>query len=395
MITRAIDFALVILIARVLGPADMGHLSVINSVLALVLILAAFGLPQAVTKYVAETGDARVQSAVFRSSLKGALLLSVVSVLLLLFVLHLTHLIKDSVAVLYLRLLAFVIPLLTFLDLALHYLWGRAEMKRKAALDVAIKFGYAAFVLAFIFPLKLRGVVLAKVANPVVWTIVLLFVVARRLERPAGDVDSRRLYRFGAFTSLAELASSLIRNFDILTLSYFLADAASIGMYRVAALLAINLDIAFEAVVHTYYPDISRLTNDRAAMRRLFWKLVAWAILIMIPVSFLAFMFAPVVLKVLFGASYAGAVGAFRILVFVPLIYAVLRVFGNTFSGTGRPDISFAIVLFAGASNLALNLILVPRLGILGAAVALVCTHLLNLLVSSAVMYFYLFRGER
>ncbi|HDH96729.1 MAG TPA: hypothetical protein ENF73_03270, partial [Proteobacteria bacterium] len=294
-----------------------------------------------------------------------------------------------------LEILVFVIPFLTFCDLAVHYIWGRAEMKLKAAYDILIKIGYALLVAALIFPFRLRGVIAAKLVNPVVWTIVLFVVVAARLQGDGQHIERSRLYRFGLFACLADLANALVRNFDIIALSFFMGDAALVGAYRVAALLAVNLDIAFEAVVHTYYPDISRSTHDRAATRRLFWRLVAWALLIMVPVCALAFALAPIILKLLFGSDYLAASGAFRILVFAPLIYAVLRVFGNTFTGTGRPDISLAIVLIAGSTNIALNLLLIPKLGISGAAMALVLTHAVNLAVSSVIMHRYLFRERR
>jgi len=390
--TRAIDFALVILIARVLGPSDMGHLSVINSALAILAIVAAFGLPAAATKYVAETKDTGRQSSIFRASSRGALAISAAAALAAFCAFRFTGIIGDDVARGYLEVLVFIIPFLVFSELAVHYIWGRAEMKRKAAYDILIKLGYALLVAALIFPLRLKGVIAAKLVNPVLWATVLLIAIAPRLQRSDRPFEKKRLYRFGLFACLADLSSALIRNFDIIALSFFMKDAALIGAYRVAALLAVNLDIAFEAVVHTYYPDISRLTHDRAAMRRLFRRLVVWALLIMVPVCALAFAFAPAILRLLFGSDYLAASGAFRILVFAPLIYAVLRVFGNTFTGTGRPDLSLVIVLFAGASNIALNMALVPKLGITGAAAALVATHALNLVISSAIMYRYLFR---
>lgn len=394
LITRFIDFVLVIVIARALGPADMGHLSVINSALAILAVIATFGLSGAVAKYVSETTDSKAGAKVFILSSRLAIFISIALSFLSFFIFKFSSLVGDEVARQYLQVLVFVTPFLVFVDIAISYIYGRALIKKKAIYEIEMKLTYAILALALVFPFRLAGIIGAKIFNPILWSIILFVMISpwlKGVER-SYNADARKIIRFGFFTTLSDFSSIFIRNFDVLALGYFIKDASLIGLYKVAVLLAINLDVVAEAVVHTYYPDISRCTNDRAELKKLFWKLTRWTALIMVPVTFLSFVFAPLIFRILFGTKYIGAVGVFRILVFAPLIYAVLRVFGNVFSGSGRPDLSLTIVLLAGATNFLLNILLIPRLGISGAALALIITHLLNALTSSAIMYFYLFR---
>jgi O-antigen/teichoic acid export membrane protein len=90
-------------------------------------------------------------------------------------------------------------------------------------------------------------------------------------------------------------------------------------------------------------------------------------------------------LVLIYGKAFLPAVTIFRLLLLEAVLSGVARIVGQAFFALGRPG-TVAVLQGAGlASLIALLLVLVPRFGILGAALALICStaaRLLSLLVA-------------
>jgi len=86
---------------------------------------------------------------------------------------------------------------------------------------------------------------------------------------------------------------------------------------------------------------------------------------------FLAFILFPEdILTVLFGSAYRDAVGTLQILSIGFIINALLGPNGNTLLVTGNTRFLLVSVLIAGILNVVLNVTLIPKMGIEGAAIA-------------------------
>jgi O-antigen/teichoic acid export membrane protein len=86
-----------------------------------------------------------------------------------------------------------------------------------------------------------------------------------------------------------------------------------------------------------------------------------------------------VIIRILFGDGYAGAALPFSILVWAAGLAIVSRLYHNTLVACERQQVFMKLILTSTVVNIAMNFLLIPRFGIVGAAVATVLTESLLL----------------
>lgn len=174
--------------------------------------------------------------------------------------------------------------------------------------------------------------------------------------------------RAAGFLIVSRLFRALIFSFDVLLLGFMLTQQ-DVGLYT-APYRVIFLLLAIAVAIYTaYLPAYTRAAalND-GQLSDLVNRSLELAAAVGIPLAVGGMVLAEPLLTLLFGSVYVGGAGAFRwLLLSVALIFFygglrnVLIVFGRT-----RTDL--ALVAAAAAVNVALNLLLISRYGIEGAA---------------------------
>tara|TARA_B100001971_G_C18180336_1_gene532392 strand:+ start:197 stop:748 length:552 start_codon:yes stop_codon:yes gene_type:complete len=102
----------------------------------------------------------------------------------------------------------------------------------------------------------------------------------------------------------------------------------------------------------------------------------------MIPLVFMMFSFSDLVINVFFGGDYVPATNAMKILS-IGMIFATINgINSNFFPGIGKPQIASKIVYSAAIFNFIANLILIPILGIIGAAITTSLSYFIMVLIS-------------
>jgi O-antigen/teichoic acid export membrane protein len=188
--------------------------------------------------------------------------------------------------------------------------------------------------------------------------------------RGAGRPSPKLARDIASYGTRAELNSvSLLLNgrLDFMIVTYLIGPAA-LGIYAVASRTAELLRLPSLAINYVLYPAYARLggraaaPQARAALRRTWWVPAALAV----PVAAAA----PVVLPLVYGHTFRAAVIPTWILLVGMTGGSVYGVLSAFLSGIGRPGLT-SIAQAAGlAVTVALDLTLIPRLGIDGAATA-------------------------
>lgn len=198
----------------------------------------------------------------------------------------------------------------------------------------------------------------------------------------------REMFAFSFPLVLASGMQFLITNTDTILIGAFLA-TESVGIYN-AALKIMNLGWLFFYPVTTLLgPVLARLDRDdrHTEAKRTYQVSVKWMSLLTFPVFLLVFLFPEVVIGVTFGSDATVGAPALRILI-LPVMFSVLL---------GSNDgalVSFGhnkIHMYGNAAtagvNVVLNLILIPRYGIVGAATATAFSLGMRNVIYSARLY--------
>jgi len=178
--------------------------------------------------------------------------------------------------------------------------------------------------------------------------------------------------RYAWFNLLGSASYAVMSNVDRMLISRYLG-LSSVGLYEAyffATMGVANyLMIIFDTV---FFPEVSR--HDRRVM---------WAkmkhILKISPFIYLATLLSGVVIITLFGSEYGLG---FSLLLFFPLLCAVRFVYGmyNWYSmslGVKGVRNSFVSITVAALLDIGLNILLLPKLGLLGAVLAALIAYLI------------------
>lgn len=157
------------------------------------------------------------------------------------------------------------------------------------------------------------------------------------------------------------------------------ASLEEVGVFGVAFVLAqlimiVPLNLAtpamsFMSETHAL-PERSRFLDVVGANLRLMWAIT-------LPISFACALFAPTIIRVLFGSHYQAAETPALIMSFVALIMTLCQMLGYAIAATGQMWHAFFINLFWLAAFVPLCLVLVPRGASGGLAMAFLCSYAL------------------
>jgi O-antigen/teichoic acid export membrane protein len=196
------------------------------------------------------------------------------------------------------------------------------------------------------------------------------------------------MFSFGFPLMLASGMQFLITNTDTILVGTFLA-TTSVGVYN-AALRIMNLGwLFFYPVMTLLGPVLTRLDRDDRSEEaiRTYQVSVKWAALLTLPVFLLLFMFPGVVIGVTFGQEAAAGANALRILILPVMFSVLLGPNDGALVSFGHNKIHMYGNAATALTNLGLNLYLIPRYGIIGAATSTALSLGMRNVIYSARLY--------
>jgi len=222
----------------------------------------------------------------------------------------------------------------------------------------------------------LPGAALAFVA-PAILGAFLALHFARRVFPPLTQKnvpavsDIGQLLRFSFPLFLAGLLSVFLLQVNPLMLGYF-RPAAEVGVFAAALRTSFVLPLVLDAFNAIFAPMIADLTNrrDLGKLEDLFKVVTKWILTVSVPAFLLLAVYGGPILSV-WGAGYRKGLVCLIVICAGQFINCATGPVGYMISMSGRTRISLANAGGVLALNLVLNLLLIPRYGILGSAVAL------------------------
>jgi O-antigen/teichoic acid export membrane protein len=178
---------------------------------------------------------------------------------------------------------------------------------------------------------------------------------------------------------------------DVLLVGYFISLRMA-GIYGVASRYLVAITFCLIAVGGTINPQVSRLLSlgRLTEFRRLYQTATGWIMAITWPTALMLAVFSPLLMR-LFGREFVVGHTALTILALSMLFVTAT---GNNLGiliVSGRTATTLWIGMLSLALNIGLNLWLIPRIGINGAAIA----WAVSLIVSNSLVSVILYRTYR
>lgn len=182
-------------------------------------------------------------------------------------------------------------------------------------------------------------------------------------------VSSRPLLWYSVPLAFAGIIYVFLGQVDYFVIGYFYG-SEEVGIYRVGYALAANLMIFSSSVGPIFKPLIAETKNDREAVRARYRTATRWIAGLTLPVALVVGFGANAYLSVVFTPQYTVATAAVVILAVGTTISAACGgPDGGLLQGLGYSRLVFCNTAVLLAVNVGVSVLLVPRLGITGAAI--------------------------
>ena len=292
-----------------------------------------------------------------------------------------------------LRVLALFVPLQALTDALLTATRGYRSMRPTVMIDRVLRSllqllmvgaaGVAALWTAASLPVFTLAWVLPYLPVAVLAAYAVRNVhQARRGPGDPGPAERRALRRdFWRFTgprALASVAQLALQRVDVLLVAA-LGGLAPAAVYAVSGRFVVLVQFANQGISQSVQPRLAEAlaVDDRRLANHLYQTATGWLVLVTWPICLLVATLAPVYLR-LFGDGYAAGATVVRVLAGAMLVATGCGMVDMVLSMAGRTSWNLANVLVALVVTIGLDVLLVPRLGALGAAVGLACAMVAN-----------------
>lgn len=182
-----------------------------------------------------------------------------------------------------------------------------------------------------------------------------------------GSVDPRVIVSYTAPLVLAGVIYTTVWQIDYFVLGFF-GTSEQVGLYRVAFQLTSSLVIILGSFTPIYKPLVARTRDQSTELRSLFQLTTRWGVLFTLPLALPLALVPEAYLSILFTPAYAGIGTTVTVLAIGYFVNALGGPEGMMLEGLGNTRLSLFNALLLIVVNATLDVLLVPRLGVLGAA---------------------------
>ncbi len=239
----------------------------------------------------------------------------------------------------------------------------------------------------------------AYLTSIVITSIIIAVYTARKLPERITLTDirksppvSRELMLFSLPLMGSSIVTVLMIHVDTIMLGLY-ENLDTVGLYNAAHPLATFMSVPLTALILIYTPVVTGLfaRNKMAELKRNYISSTKWLVSLTLPFFLVMAFFPEATVRLFFGQQYVEAAMALRILAMGIIFNNLLGPNAETLIAKGHPRFILWSTLSTAALNIILNMLLIPRLGMAGAAIG----SAVSLTVINIVRSFWLYRLTR
>ena len=385
---KLISFVYLVVLARMAAQDDVGVFQLALRLVSVIFIFSDLGISGAFIRYIPYF-EGKGEKGKIRSLIK----ISYTYLLLLsLLIMAVVFLAADFIGDLYqmpklpeaIRIMSAYLILGGLFRLNYLYLQGMADIARSQFFQNLQNFLKLVFTLAFfyllgasVFTISIAFILSVLVA--LIFSSLTVFRDVRSIPATTQQLGRKELLEevipLGAMIAVLQYFSILIYSSDSLILGYLTDPSKSaeiVAVYSMATAFGAVL-IAFPvAVGGIFLPLISRLAgkNDMNGVREIIGTTQRWAMFITLPIGIVLIAFSSELIRIFFGSQYSSGSLAMSIFTLGVLCNAVTYIISLTLAALRLVRLELYATAAGGILNVLFSFLLIPLLGIEGAAIA-------------------------
>ncbi|MSU54407.1 MAG: glycosyltransferase [Candidatus Staskawiczbacteria bacterium] len=373
------------LAGRILGPAEYGKYILINSITVFLGIPMLFGVDQAMLKYNSEkTDNPERQKKILSTTLIIFFVLSLFFGSLFFACSPFLARIFSVSTGLFNLAIVLTFSIFTF-TLSAVGLQSFHKIKESAIIKLIQK---ALMLVIFSVMVFMAGIVsyVSAVVSLAVSSVIIFLLVAFYLRKYIGFYFDRawakKLVHYGSYGVFSSIAGAVSSNFDKIVINHFLSPA-EIGLYGAySAAFVVPIFFLFGMFNAVFYPTVSRRDNKMSIFHK-----VNRTIPLMFSAMLVFVMASGFFILMLYGKDYPFNITLGILFAILAMLMCLAGAYGAMMGSVGRRGVR--VTTMAGIAlmvvNIVLDFLLIPVIGLAGAALSLIIAYIVNVLV----VYFY------
>ncbi|NQV49070.1 MAG: oligosaccharide flippase family protein [Candidatus Marinimicrobia bacterium] len=381
-----------LLVSRNFGLIGFGQYSLIMAFSRFLSTVVQMGFHQSIVHFISKFRAAQDWANVKHFFISGLLHILKVSLVLILILLLFKDIIINHIdlengglyALIFIWALSTIIAINNFISGTLRSL---KLFKEQAILFTS---SFPALMIMALLGLRVIGADLSTVyqflAFGVVLNVLLLVVMfiftLKKFEAtdtpPAGKENLKVLMKYSLPIWLSSTLQSASRNSDRIMLGIF-SSISQVAIYGAGMTFSILFAFPLKAMSPVFQPSIIEhyASKDYAGINQLYNTMVRWSSLFVIPALSALICFGEQLIKV-FGKGFEGAYAVMIILSFAQAVSTIAGIAGTMLDMTEKQASHAKIMIYGFVLVIILNLLLIPRFGAVGAAIASALSILVN-----------------
>ncbi len=371
-----LGFLITLSLSRFLGASDLGSFKLASNIYAIIVLLADIGISSAVLQFVSQYRDDRhkvnslVSSAFFSLSIIGI----IVGILFYFSSGLLTGIFHNPDLYGLLVIIPVIYPF-ALVSMALQsVLIGLREMKYYA-ISIVIQSVLMLIITTILlyFGAGSIGAVIGMILSTAGTCLYLVYITFKYYQITFnGCIESiKQLVSLGWKLVLNSAINQINYQADIVLIGLFLT-STQVGYYSIAVSLGTFFWLIPAAVQANSYPLTCDYLNKKnfLSLQLLYDKSMKFTAFVLSFIGLGLYFYSKIFIATLFGPEFMPAALPLVILVIGTVIFGIIKSVGSALICAGRPDLSVKINSICAITNVLLNLLLIPWLGISGAAIA-------------------------
>lgn len=377
LLGAVLGFVITTILARYLGPNDLGLYRMTLTIFGITMLFAAIGIPSTIIKFVAEfhTNKPKINQIVSAGIILSLILGIVFTVLCYVFAERISIFFMMPGLGGLLRFLSPVFPFALVYGVLVGFFNGLRKMKIIAFASLFQSFiALSATVILLYSNFGISAPIIGLILSFSVSCIFLLYV-GREYAKIAfvNFVESaRKLLHFGFQLFSAGVINDINNELDVLLIGFFLT-STDVGFYAVAIALSkffFLIPFSFQRIT---YPATSSYwsENNLTPLKFMIDKSMKYCTIILVILGLFVGFYSSEIIAMLFGVNFGNSVLPLQILIIGTVIRGGMATsIGGSIAAIGRPHLIMVTNGVMMIINFLLNITLIPLIGITGAAIA-------------------------
>lgn len=375
-----VGFATSILLARILGTSLLGRYQLGLTVITLATIFTVAGFDRGLIRFlpILQMNKKQEGRTLVALNIKISLTLSIAFAAALYFAAPLlsSHYFHSDEMTDVLRVFSIYLPVLSVSRIVSGAMVGlkRTDLNSHISNILSPLVFLILLLLIYLFGGELVSSIFARSASHLLGAVTLIFILLKKLPGSVQTLDVsvslRRFFSYATSLMLIGLIYFLLGQMDIIMLGYFVSDS-EVGIYSVAVKVAMFIIFGLQVVLPVVEPHFSELyeRKDFETIKALFKTVTKWllysGLLVFSPVVILRFE-----LLNIFGAEFVVGGSILLVIGIGHLVNVISGPTGKLLVMTGKEKWEMTNTILIIVLNFFLNLLLIPRMGTIGAAIA-------------------------